>query len=233
MVRDDFWMAATRFLEQLEINLVQGENCAAVDLFDLRHARKVLTAFGQAYRALPERQADMVQDQIAFVDQAVSGLAEDGTVMPIRLTLFAEMVKGKPWSLATLHELGGMQGVGVAFLEETFASRTAEPMRRLHQQAAQLVLKALLPEVGCDIKGNMRSHQELLARSGYETRPRDFDELLRILDSELRLITPTEKAGAEGRRREAEKGRKGGREKGRRKTTRMRPPCPRRRVIIS
>ena len=35
---------ATRFLRDLEIRLVQGENCAAVDLFPPRHAEKVLTA---------------------------------------------------------------------------------------------------------------------------------------------------------------------------------------------
>ena len=49
MVRDDFWMAMTRFLAELEVVLIQGKNLAAVDLFDLRHARKVLTAFGQAW----------------------------------------------------------------------------------------------------------------------------------------------------------------------------------------
>src|SRR5262249_10067214 len=30
MVRDDFWMAATRFMNDLEIPLIQGENSAAV-----------------------------------------------------------------------------------------------------------------------------------------------------------------------------------------------------------
>ena len=55
LVRDDFWMAATRFMRDLEIRLVEGENIALVDLFDPRHARKVLTAFGRAYGTLPER----------------------------------------------------------------------------------------------------------------------------------------------------------------------------------
>ena len=52
MVRDDFWMAATRFMRDLEIRLVEGENSAAVDLFDLDHARKVLAAFGRAFGKL-------------------------------------------------------------------------------------------------------------------------------------------------------------------------------------
>ena len=38
----------------------------------------------------------------------------------------------------------------------------------------------------------MRSQQELLEASGYAARPKDFDDLLRILDSEIRLITPTD-----------------------------------------
>jgi eukaryotic-like serine/threonine-protein kinase len=112
--------------------------------------------------------------------------------------LFAEVVKGKPWAPATLREVGGTEGVGVTFLEETFAAPTAPPPHRLHQKAAQAVLKALLPETGTDIKGNMRSQQELLAGSGYASRPKDFDELLRILDGELRLITPTEPEGVDG-----------------------------------
>ena len=59
MVRDDFWMALTRFMGEMGIALKQWENFAAVDLFDLRHARKVLTAFGQAFGTLPDRLEDL------------------------------------------------------------------------------------------------------------------------------------------------------------------------------
>jgi hypothetical protein len=192
MVRDDFWMAATRFMDALEVELVQGQNTAAVDLFDPRHARKVLTAFGQAYGNLSEQTGDISRDQHAFLDQAVTDLAQDGKVISVRLALFAEMVKGKPWTPATLREVGGTEGVGVTFLEETFSSPRANPKHRLHQRAAQAVLKSLLPETGTDIKGQMRSEQELQQTSGYADRPRDFFEVLHILDGELRLITPTD-----------------------------------------
>src|SRR5262249_13826015 len=59
-------------------------------------------------------------------------------------------------------------------------------------------LKALLPESGTDIKGHLRSDTELRAASGYAARPREFAELIRILDSEVRLITPTDPEGAAG-----------------------------------
>jgi len=61
MVRDDFWMAVTRFLRELEIRLVEGQNSAAVDLFDTNHANKVLAGFGRAFGKLPENPATGVK----------------------------------------------------------------------------------------------------------------------------------------------------------------------------
>ena len=83
------------------------------------------------------------------------------------------------------------------FLEETFSSREANPDHRLHAVAARGILKALLPELGTDIKGHMRSQADLQEAAGYQDRPSDFADLLRILDSELRLITPTDPEGIE------------------------------------
>lgn len=194
MVRDDFWMAATGFMRAVEVSLREGENSAAVDLFPVRHAEKVLTAFGRAFGELPAI-GDASKEQKQFVEQAVAGLAQDGKVIPVRLALFAEMVKGKPWTPATLKAVGGTAGVGVTFLDETFTASTAPPQHRLHQKAAQGVLRALLPDADTDLKGHMRSERELLDASGYTARPKEFADLLQILDGELRLITPTDPEG--------------------------------------
>jgi eukaryotic-like serine/threonine-protein kinase len=196
LVRDDFWMAATRFMRDLEIDLVPDRNVAVVDLFDPKHARKVLTAYGRAFETLPPRAGDLTPEQGVFLDRAVAGLARDGRIVPVRLALFADMIKGKPWTPATLQEVGGMDGVGVTFLEETFASPRSNPQHRYHQKAAQAVLKALLPESDADIKGRMRSVEELRQISGYGERPRDFLDLIRTLDGELRLITPVDPEGS-------------------------------------
>jgi formylglycine-generating enzyme required for sulfatase activity len=194
LVRDDFWLAVTRSMQALEI-VIDGGNSRLVDLFDPLHAHKVLAAFGRAYGCLPDSLGQCSKEQSAFLEQTVAGLAQEGKVISVRLALFADMVKGKPWTPATLKEVGGTEGVGVTLLEETFAASTAPPQHRLHQKAAQAVLKALLPEAGTDIKGHMRSDAELLGASGYASRRRDFDDLLRILDGELRLITPTDPEG--------------------------------------
>jgi serine/threonine protein kinase len=196
LVRDDFWMSITRFMRNLEVPLLEGHNSATVDLFSPRHARKVLASFGRAFGALPECQP--LPDQEQFLDQAVAQLAKDGRVIPVRLSLFTEMVKDKAWAPATLAEAGGAEGLGVAFLEETFSAPTAPPEHRLHQRAARAILHELLPGPGTDIKGQIQPYHRLLAASGYTRSPDDFDSLLRILDTELRLVTPADHAGAEG-----------------------------------
>ena len=127
----------------------------------------------------------------------MSGLAQEGKVISVRLALFAEMMKGKAWTPASLKAVGGTEGVGITFLEETFSAATAPPEHRYHQKAARADLKVLLPETGSDIKGHMRSYAELLEASGYGNRPKDFDDLIRILDNEIRLITPTDPEGKE------------------------------------
>jgi serine/threonine protein kinase/formylglycine-generating enzyme required for sulfatase activity len=192
MVRDDFWMAVTRFLRELEVRLIEGENSAAVDLFNADHAGKILATFGRAFGKLPDDVTALTKEQQGFLSQAVAALAQDGKVICVRLALFAEMMKGRPWTIASLREVGGVEGVGATFLEETFSAQGAPVEHRYHQLAARRVLQALLPEVGSDIKGTMRSQQELLNASGYADRPKDFDDLIRILDRELRLLTPTD-----------------------------------------
>jgi formylglycine-generating enzyme required for sulfatase activity len=195
MVRDDFWLAVSRFLRELEIRLLEGQNSALADLFDVDHARKVLTAFGRAFGKLPEDLGGCSKDQKEFLRQAVTGLAREGKVVCVRLALFAEKMKSKPWTPASLEAVGGTAGVGVTFLEETFSAATAPPEHRYHQKAARAVLKVLLPETGTDIKGRLRSAGELLEASGYGSRPKEFDDLLRILDGEIRLLTPTDPEG--------------------------------------
>ncbi len=168
LVRCDFWMSTTRFMQALEIRQLEGDNSAAVDLFDPLHARRVLRAFGLAYGRLPEH--DPSADQQRFLDRAVQDLTDDGKVICVQLSLFADMMKGREWTPASLQEVGGTSGVGVAFLDETFTAKTAPPTHRLHARAAQAVLKVLLPEVVTDIKGQMQPAQRLLECSGYANR---------------------------------------------------------------
>ncbi len=231
LVRDDFWLALSRFLEEMEIPLLQGRNCAMADLFDPLHARKVLDAFGVAFGILPPELASGARGFLrygasqqagsaetakplrqaqgggnatdvaayhAFLDQSIAALAEEGKIISVRLALFAEMVKSKPWTPQTLKAIGGVEGVGVTFLEETFSASNAPIAYRTHDKAVRGVLRSLLPDTGTDIKGHMVPRDALLAASGYTQHPRDFETLLHVLDRDLRLITPVEEPGERG-----------------------------------
>jgi serine/threonine protein kinase len=190
LVRDDFWMSLVRFMAEIEVPLVDGENMMAVDLFDLSHAKKVLRLFGQAYEKLPDKSGDMTREQKQFIDDAITAIQDEGSVSPVRLSLFAEMMKHEPWEPATLRRVGGAEGLGVAFLERCFSRPESPPRSRAHAAAARDVLKALLPEAGVHIRGHFRPVGELLVASGYYGRPNQFEDLLRLLDQQLRLVTP-------------------------------------------
>ena len=206
MVRDDFWLGVSRFMATLEVELSQSRNTALVDRFDVKHAKKVLAAFGRAFGTLPETNDARTKNQNSFLEQAVAELAPDGYVDAARLALFAEMVKGRPWEPATLWGFGGAAGVGVAFLETTFYSAAANPTNRLHRKAALAVLKELLPSPESNIKGNMQSYDQLLKVSGYGDQHGKFEEVLRVLNSEVRLITPAEATGADSEAGQSEEG---------------------------
>src|SRR5262249_14418371 len=102
LVRDDFWIAISRFMRDLEVPLVEGHNTSLVDLFDSLHSRHVLAEFGRAFRRLPAHPEKLAPEQERFLDQAVAGLAQEGKIIPVRLSLFAEMLRGKLWIPATL-----------------------------------------------------------------------------------------------------------------------------------
>jgi len=188
LVRDDFWLLVSRFMRLLEVVIIDGVNGMLVDSFDSAHARRVLREFGMAYGRMPDKAADETDEQRVFVDRAVAELAEQNRLSPVRLAVFVEMLKDRSWVPGTLDAMGGAAGVGTAFLEGSIGSQ-ASRARRQHERAARDVLAALMPPTG-QIKGGLRSRSELLRISGYAEHPEEFSELMRLLDVELRLLTP-------------------------------------------
>ncbi|MBM3954859.1 MAG: serine/threonine-protein kinase, partial [Planctomycetes bacterium] len=107
LVRDDFGLAANRFMDAVETRIEQGRNYATIDSFPTDHARDVLVRFGQGLGRLPRLATSFSDDEKAFVDQAIAGLAGDEKrVVPVQLALFADLVKSRPWTPATLDSLG-------------------------------------------------------------------------------------------------------------------------------
>ena len=191
LVRDDFGMAAARFMDATGRPDRGGAQ--------LRHGRPVRRrprpagpgairpGLRQAARgtARPVRRAGAVPGRW-------SPPAWRGTARSSRSgwPCSPRWSRASPGSRPRWRRRGAPRASASRFLEETFSSRSANPGHRIHERAARNVLKALLPGVGTDIKGQTRSYAELREASGLSENPGAFADLLRVLDGELRLITP-------------------------------------------
>ena len=145
LVRDDFAMAAARFMRVLEIRLVESDNFATVDPFDLVHAEGV-RAFGVAYDRFEGD--DEIGAHERFLDHAVAELAEDGKIAPVRSALFTQMIKDKPWTPPTLKEVGGLEGIGVNFPRRIVGRPSREPRAPAPRAGCRQVLTGALA-AGC------------------------------------------------------------------------------------
>ncbi len=202
VVRDELWTSASRFMEATGVPPVEEENCTAVELLDLDRARSVLAAYGRACGALSRRGEDQTGEHIQFLDDAIEGLAENGGVSPLRLTMLAETVKDVFWNPTTLRQMGGVHGVGISFLDTIFNSSSSHRKHRAHRHAARSVLADLCPEPEETLLDGARTYGRLLDVSGYADNPQRFEELLGILNHRVRLISfvdPTGRSGQEHR----------------------------------
>lgn len=188
IVRDDFWLPISRLMSLLEVSIVDGENAMLIDSFDEAHAKDVLCELGRSMSCLPVAESEMTDSQHRFLDRAIKELGLDGRLFPVRLVIFAELVRKQPWNAATLDRLGGAEGVGVSYLDHA-VGRDSTAARQVHSEAARNVLSELLPIHG-DIKKSSVRRDRLLEVSGYAQSPRDFDSLIKLLNGELRLLTP-------------------------------------------
>jgi serine/threonine protein kinase/formylglycine-generating enzyme required for sulfatase activity len=188
LIRDDFTLAATQFMDHLEQPLSQTTNFDTVELFSPQHAKRVLQSFGRAYGALG---STLTREQRRFIDAAVESLALDGRISPIQIALFSEMIKDKSWTTATLRQSGGTEGIGIAFLETKLNGKAAHPFLQSHADIVRQVLTLMLPEKRASIKGRAKTRSEILNHVADHCRADTLDRILELLDGEIRLITPT------------------------------------------
>ena len=189
VVRDELWTSTTRFMKAGGFSLEDGINCTALDLLDSDHARTILAAHGRVSGALPGRVRDQTTEHVRFLDEAIGNLSENGTISPFRLTAFAETIKDLLWNPATLRQMEGVRGVGVAFLDAVFGADSRHRKHRLHRHAARAVLGEMCPGLHENVRDGARDWRQLLEASGYAADPQRFEELLSILNHRLKLIS--------------------------------------------
>ena len=198
MIRDDFWMQTTRLMREIEVPMVEGVNAGSLDLFSLNHAENVLRWMGFAYGCLPQNYGEgLTKEHKEFLKQAIERISDHGKVIPVKLTVFVEMMRERTWIPSTLEKVGGFEGLGVFFLDELFNSKHASADTRYHQEGAKRILSSLVPKGVSSVRDAIQSLPQLKEISDYTSRPEEeFQSLLKLLDRKLRLITPVETMGS-------------------------------------
>ncbi len=190
IVRDDFFASVNLLFQEIGVALREGHNYALIPRFTVSHARRVLELLGQGYGALG---AELSDDNRSFIEQAVFQLSEEGRVVGLRVALLAEMMKHRRWEPRSLELVGGVEGICVAYLEESICDTQAAPHRRAHEAAMRCVLGELVPPVGSSIRGAAKSLEHLRSVAKFDDSQQG-NEVIRVLDQELHLITPVDAA---------------------------------------
>ncbi len=201
VVRSGFWDNTRNLCQELEMRLSENQNYASIEMFPQRHARSVLAAFGRGCGMLPAVPEKLNSAQQSFLDLAIEAMSQMGTVAPIRLALFAEILKFKPWLPKSIRDVRGPAGIDAEFLRYAMAELSGNTRFGDHRRAAQDILWSLLPEnnetqLGEPTNGARKSVTELLRIAAYCDRTGYFDELMSILDTRLRLVTPVDPENA-------------------------------------
>lgn len=187
VVREEFWVAASRFGAALDVQFHDGRNASMLDLLPLKHAQRVLEKFG---RGLGRIHSPPSLEQQEFLLEAVDSMQQHGLVSPIQLSLLSDALIERPWTVQSLRAIGDAGGAGLQMLRENLSTQSRHPEQRYFSQAAQRVLAALLPAPGMQIRGGRRSYRELRAVSAIFEKSADFPRLLDLLVTRLRLVTP-------------------------------------------
>ena len=192
LCRDDFWVSVGQFMRLLEIPIQDDNNAMALPLFDKRHARKVLTSFGQAQQDLPDESIGLSSQQQEFIDNAVESLATKNKIICVRLSVLSQMMLGREWTNIELNRLGGLEGVGLSYLDEIFHGAGVPPKVGTYAEPAREILQQLLPDSSETIKGSGKPKSEIFEKlSGIHDQHR-LAEAFRFLEEDSELISPAE-----------------------------------------
>ncbi|MCU0721272.1 MAG: serine/threonine-protein kinase [Pirellula sp.] len=189
LVRDEFWSEISQFMQLLDSSLSDGENAMSYPPMLSGQAQKVLEAFGRAHGMLPPYGIELTPSQADFCRTAITGLSQSGTVLPVRIALLAELMRGHAWEAKTIEELGGIDGAIVRFLADAFESPSAPMSRRSAATPCKRILSLLLPVDHSELKASSKTYAELQELSGYNEKSLEFQQAMRCLEIDLKLIS--------------------------------------------
>ncbi len=194
LVRDEFWSEISQFMQMMELSLSDGFNASNHPLMNKVHAKRVLETFGRAYEMLPSFDSQLTAAQKTFIDTVIDGLAQDETVLCVRIAMFAELMKNYAWEIQTIHAFGGVEIAFSRFLTDAFHSQNSPMSRRSVANVCIEILRVLLPVDDRELKSASKSLSELASAANETMDSVRFTQSIRCLSFDLRIISPTANA---------------------------------------
>lgn len=198
LVRDDFWLSVSQFFHALQQRIEDRSNSMALPLLDERHARHVLESYGRAYGSLPPAGQPLARSQLRFIREAVRSVADQGRVICVHLSVFAETSRNREWDMGSWRAFGGWEGIGREYIAGVFNDPATPGFIRQNSGAAWRMLAPLLPTLDRSIRGPALTRQELMRASGMSRHENRFDQLLDFLQFSARLVSPIESSASDG-----------------------------------
>lgn len=186
LVRNEYWNETSTLMQMLDQPLSDGSNASGLPMLSVPHAKRVLESFGRAYEAIPT--GPIGDTQREFLDRAVSSLADDGQVLCVHLSIFAELMRQHTWDAPTLNRMGGANGVLSRFLSNAFDSIHAPMTFRASANVCADILRELVPDDERALKSSAQSISSLAAACNENPNSSRFRQAMRCLDQELHVL---------------------------------------------
>jgi serine/threonine protein kinase/formylglycine-generating enzyme required for sulfatase activity len=194
LVREDFFSYLHNLLQDLLLdqpaNLLFAER---IEPFTTEHAKKVLKIQGANWKkfradvdSLPPKQQDFVDIAINLLASESMSVRSSGRVSPVLLVMLMQLVKHVDWVRDTLKPYQRQSDILTKFLEMV-VSKVTDNRQDLKLGDFVRILNKFLPADGDEISRPSVPYDELLKSSSLA--PKQFDEVLVILDIDLKLIT--------------------------------------------
>ena len=170
MVRDDFWLAVSRFMQALEVRPVEGENSRLVDLFDLRHARKGAGGVGPRVR----RSAGVATARTSrkrFSIRPSPDLAQEGKVIRCGWRCLPRWSRASRGRRRRCAKSAAPRAWAWRFSRRRFPRPPPRCTTACTRRPRGPSWRPCCRKPGTDIKGHMRSREGLLSAAGCEVRP--------------------------------------------------------------
>ena len=139
VIRDDQWLAASHFMQKIEVHQLHGQNVGILEGHTLPHASGLIQRIVDAMDAGPLTGTQRKSD---FADAIASAIEEKGRVAPLAIAMAVERLHQQPWEKAEQIPFRNTQQLRVEYIESRLNDLDSDPQLEKAWPHVQQVLRS-------------------------------------------------------------------------------------------